>query len=228
MFVSKLKFSRNFILMLWLFYCVEILFIDTYQVIIVTNSKRKYENSTNCRFGGNSPPEKYGGTERVMGWLIDALVDKGHEVTLFACAGSKTKARLIESRDQPVRTDPELSADIADLFVMLKNLEDMAGEFDVIHSHIDFFHYPYLRDYAQTTLTTLHGRQDMKGLNNIYKTYTEFGLISISDQQRIPAPDANFVETVYHGMPADLLKPNYDTDQEYVAFLGRFAPKKMR
>ncbi len=172
------------------------------------------------------PPAKYGGTERVMGWLIDTLVDKGHDVTLFACSGSGTKANLRTFRDQPVRTDPELSADIADLLVMLKAVKESAEEFDIIHVHIDFFHYPHLKHVAHKVLTTLHGRQDMKGLHNIYKAYPDFGLITISDKQGEPIPDANILRTVQHGMPKDLLTPNYDKGQEYVAFLGRFAEEK--
>jgi glycosyltransferase involved in cell wall biosynthesis len=133
------------------------------------------------------PPKLYGGTERVVAHLTDALVDLGHEVTLFASADALTKARLIPVRDQAIRLDPApLKSDLAAHLTMLAEVMDRVDQFDVIHFHTDMIHFPMFRKYADKTLTTLHGRLDMKDLPEVYDRFTEFGLISISDDQRKP------------------------------------------
>lgn len=172
------------------------------------------------------PPSGYGGTERVVAWLSEELVALGHDVTLFAADGGSTRANFISSRDQPLRTDPDLCCDIADHSLMLSKVRDMADEFDIIHCHTDLLQMLILQDYAEKTLTTLHGRLDFKGLSSFLMSHRSFPLISISNHQRLPAPRANYISTVYHGLPENTYVPNFRTDQKYVAFLGRFSPEK--
>ncbi len=172
------------------------------------------------------PPKLYGGTERVVAHLTDALVDLGHDVTLFASADAQTKARLAPVRDQAIRLDPApLKSDLAAHLTMLGEVLDRADEFDVIHFHTDMIHFPMFRRWADKTITTLHGRLDMKDLPQVYARWTEFGLVSISDDQRTPLPFANWKATVHHGMPGDqyVFSPR---SQGYLAFLGRISPEK--
>ena len=172
------------------------------------------------------PPRLYGGTERVVAHLTDALVDLGHEVTLFASAEAQTRARLVPVRDQAIRLDPApLKSDLAAHMTLLSTVLDRAGEFDLIHFHTDMIHFPFFADHAARTVTTLHGRLDLKDLDRVYARWNEFALVSISDDQRRPMPFANWQATVHHGMPAEL----YDfapESQGYLAFLGRISPEK--
>jgi len=172
------------------------------------------------------PPRFYGGTERVVAHLTDALVDLGHEVTLFASAEAQTRARLVPVRDQAIRLDPApLKSDLAAHMTQLSTVLDRAGEFDLIHFHTDMIHFPFFADHAGRTVTTLHGRLDLKDLDRVYARWNEFALVSISDDQRRPMPFANWQATVHHGMPAEL----YDFSpqpQGYLAFLGRISPEK--
>ncbi|HUH24882.1 MAG TPA: glycosyltransferase family 4 protein [Brevundimonas sp.] len=172
------------------------------------------------------PPRLYGGTERVVAHLTDALVDLGHEVTLFASAEAETRARLIPVRDQAIRLDPEpLKSDLAAHMTLLAEVLDRADQFDVIHFHTDIVHFPFFRDLADKTVTTLHGRLDLKDLPEVYERWPEFGLVSISDDQRRPLPQANWKATVHHGMPGDLYRFS-PKSQGYLAFLGRISPEK--
>ena len=172
------------------------------------------------------PPRFYGGTERVVSHLTDALVDLGHEVTLFAAADARTKAELVAVRDQSIRLDPApLQSDLAAHMAMLAEVRDRAGEFDVIHFHTDIVHFPFFADIAEKTLTTLHGRLDLKDLPEVYWRWTQFPLVSISDSQRKPLPFANWAGTVLHGMRADLYE-FHAMSQGYLAFLGRISPEK--
>lgn len=172
------------------------------------------------------PPKLYGGTERVVAHLTDALVDLGHDVTLFASADAQTKARLVPVRDQAIRLDPApLKSDLAAHLSMLGEVLDRADEFDVIHFHTDMVHFPLFQKYADKTLTTLHGRLDMKDLPGVYARWSEFGLVSISDDQRKPLHFANWKATVHHGMPGEqyIFSP---MSEGYLAFLGRISPEK--
>ncbi|RZJ43100.1 MAG: glycosyltransferase family 4 protein [Brevundimonas sp.] len=172
------------------------------------------------------PPKLYGGTERVVAHLTDALVDLGHDVTLFASADAQTKARLVPVRDQAIRLDPApLKSDLAAHMSMLGEVLDRADDFDIIHFHTDMIHFPLFKQIADKTLTTLHGRLDMKDLAPVYKRWGEFGLISISDDQRKPLSFANWKATVHHGMPAEQYKFHAKSDG-YLAFLGRISPEK--
>jgi len=172
------------------------------------------------------PPRLYGGTERVVAHLTDALVDLGHDVTLFASAEAETRARLIPVRDQAIRLDPEpLKSDLAAHMTMLSQVLDRADDFDIIHFHTDMVHFPFFRDLADQTITTLHGRLDLKDLPEVYQHWPEFGLVSISDDQRRPLPQANWKATVHHGMPGDLYRFS-PKSEGYLAFLGRISPEK--
>ena len=151
------------------------------------------------------PPKLYGGTERVVAHLTDALVNLGHEVTLFASADAETRARLIPVRDQAIRLDPApLKSDLAAHMSMLSEVLKRADDFDVIHFHTDMIHFPFFSRCADKTITTLHGRLDLKDLPGVYERWPEFGLVSISDDQRRPIPMASWKATVHHGMPAEL------------------------
>lgn len=172
------------------------------------------------------PPKLYGGTERVVAHLTDALVDLGHEVTLFASADANTRARLIPTRDQAIRLDPRpLKSDLAAHMTLLATVLDHAAEFDLIHFHTDMIHFPFFAGIADKTVTTLHGRLDLADLADVYEHWDRFGLVSISNAQRRPLPQANWQATVHHGMPADLYKFAAES-QGYLAFLGRISPEK--
>ena len=172
------------------------------------------------------PPRFYGGTERVVAHLTDALVDLGHQVTLFASAEAQTTAQLVKVRDQAIRLDPvQLKSDLAAHMSMLWDVRRRADEFDIIHMHTDMIHFPFFEDVAGKTLTTLHGRLDLKDLPGVYWRWQQFPLVSISDAQRQPLAFANWAGTVHHGMQADLYRPNYGPG-EYLAFLGRISPEK--
>ena len=172
------------------------------------------------------PPRLYGGTERVVAHLTDALVELGHDVTLFASADARTRARLISVRDQAIRLDPAaLKSDQAAHMTQLAEVLDRADRFDVIHFHTDMIHFPFFEGWADKTVTTLHGRLDLKDLAPIYERWTEYGLVSISDDQRRPLPHANWRATVHHGMPGDLYRFSPQS-QGYLAFLGRISPEK--
>ena len=172
------------------------------------------------------PPRFYGGTERVVSHLTDALVDLGHQVTLFASAEAQTKAQLVKVRDQAIRLDPvQLKSDLAAHMSMLWDVRRRADEFDIIHFHTDMLHFPFFEDVAEKTLTTLHGRLDLKDLPGVYWRWQQFPLVSISDAQRKPLAFGNWAGTVHHGMQADLYRPSFGPG-EYLAFLGRISPQK--
>jgi glycogen debranching enzyme/glycosyltransferase involved in cell wall biosynthesis len=173
------------------------------------------------------PPSLYGGTERVIAHLIDALVDLGHEVTLFASGDSITKAHLVNCRAQAIWLDKNsLTCDIAAHLSLLHEVRKRAREFDIIHFHLDMLHFPIFEDIADRTITTLHGRLDFSDYPNLYKRWPQYPLVSISNSQRKPLNFANWANTVYHGLPVNHYKPTPKPDNGYLAFIGRFAPEK--
>ena len=149
------------------------------------------------------PPRLYGGSERVVSYLTEELVAQGHDVTLFASGQSITAAKLVPCCAQPLRLNPAVRDIIPYYMLMLDKVRSMASEFDILHFHIDQFHFPIFHDMAQRTVTTLHGRQDLPDLQHLYRGFPDMPLVSISNAQRAPIPDANFVGTVYHGLPRD-------------------------
>jgi glycosyltransferase involved in cell wall biosynthesis len=172
------------------------------------------------------PPALYGGTERVVAHLSDALVDLGHDVTLFASADSQSKARLIAMRNKAIRLDSSpLKSDVAAHLAMLHEVRHRADEFDILHFHTDLLHFPVFEELAWQTLTTLHGRLDLDDLQEVYRRWHQFPLASISHRQRQPLPKSNWLATVPHGLPKDLLRFSPGPGQ-YLAFLGRMAPEK--
>jgi glycosyltransferase involved in cell wall biosynthesis len=172
------------------------------------------------------PPVLYGGTERVAAHLTDALVELGHEVTLFSTADARTRAKLVVVRDQPIRLDPApLKSDLAAHLTLLAEVLKRADDFDIIHFHTDMLHFPFFADRAGRTVTTLHGRLDLKDLPEVYARWPQFPLVSISDDQRRPIPAANWQATVQHGMPSELYEFS-PKSSGYLAFLGRMSPEK--
>ena len=172
------------------------------------------------------PPRLYGGTERVVSYLTDELVRLGHEVTLFASGDSVSTANLVRCVPTALRLDASVRDPIPYYMLMLDRVRELADEFDVLHFHIDQFHFPLFRPIANKTVTTLHGRQDLPDLKPLYLGFSDIPLVSISNAQRKPIPNANFVATVYHGLPLHLLKPTCRASGGYVAFLGRISPEK--
>ena len=172
------------------------------------------------------PPRLYGGTERIVAYLAEELVAQGHDVTLFASADSVTSARLVPCCDQALRLDPGVRDVIPYYMLLLDRVASMAPQFDILHFHIDQFHFPVFREIARKTVTTLHGRQDLPDLKKLYAAFPGMPLASISLAQRAPLSDVYFVGNVYHGLPRDLLTPTFNARGGYLAFLGRIAPEK--
>ena len=172
------------------------------------------------------PPRLYGGSERIASYLTDELVRAGHDVTLFASGDSVSSARLVPCVPMALRLDANVRDPIPYYMLMLDRVRELVDEFDILHFHIDQFHFPLFRPIAHRTVTTLHGRQDLHDLKPLYVGFSEMPLVSISNAQRKPIPNANFVATVYHGIPAQLLKPTYRPRGNYDAFLGRISPQK--
>ncbi len=173
------------------------------------------------------PPSQYGGTERIVAYLCDALVGLGHDVTLFAAAGSRTRARLVAVRDRAVRPDATSpSCDLAAHLIMLSEAKRRATRFDILHFHTDMLHFPLFESLAHKTVTTLHGRVDLNDLRGAYARWPEFGLVSLSESQRETLPGAAWLATVGHGLPASQYPFNGRPEGSYLAFLGRIAPEK--
>jgi glycosyltransferase involved in cell wall biosynthesis len=171
------------------------------------------------------PPKLYGGTERVVAYLTDALVELGHEVTLFASGDSVTKATLAPIWPRALRLDPNVKDHFVPMFMQLETVARRAHEFDVIHCHLDYFGFPLLRRLGTPSITTLHGRLDLPELPALYDLYGDIPVVSISDSQREPLPQANYVATVLHGLPQNLLAKGSGRGG-YLAFLGRISPEK--
>jgi glycosyltransferase involved in cell wall biosynthesis len=171
------------------------------------------------------PPKLYGGTERVISWLTEELVALGHDVTLFASGDSCTSATLEAVWPRAIRLDGSIRDPMGIHMTMLEQVRRRADEFDFLHFHLDY--YPFSLFSRQTTpfLTTLHGRLDLPELQPVFNTFSSLPVISISNAQRRPVPQAGWVRTVYHGLPADLLEPQ-PVKPSYLAFLGRISPEK--
>jgi glycosyltransferase involved in cell wall biosynthesis len=170
------------------------------------------------------PPRLYGGTERVVSYLTEALVDMGHDVTLFASGDSQSAAHIESVWPTALRFDRSLRDPIALHMAQMERVCRQAGEFDILHSHLDYWMFSLLARSGTPAITTLHGRLDMPELAAIYDL-TQAPVVSISDAQRKPLPCANFVRTIHHGLPLNLLTPQ-PVRPQYLAFLGRIAPEK--
>lgn len=172
------------------------------------------------------PPALYGGTERVVSYLTEELVAQGHDVTLFASGDSITNAQLVPCAERALRLDPNVRDALPYHMIMLEEVARRAHEFDVLHFHIDLMHAPLVRAFADRTMTTLHGRLDLAELQPFYRAFPRLPLISISNTQRRPMPPVNWLGTIYHGLPHDLLAFNPAPREGYLAFLGRISPEK--
>ncbi|HWX49535.1 MAG TPA: glycosyltransferase family 4 protein [Roseomonas sp.] len=172
------------------------------------------------------PPKLYGGTERIVSYLTEELVDLGHEVTLFASGDSITKATLAPMSAKALRLDPSVRDPNAPLTLMLEQVYRRRHEFDLLHFHLDYLPFPLFSRQSVPFVTTLHGRLDLPELQPVFDTFSQAPVVSISDNQRGPLPQANWAGTVYHGLPAKLLTPRADAKPAYLAFLGRIAPEK--
>jgi glycosyltransferase involved in cell wall biosynthesis len=171
------------------------------------------------------PPVRYGGTERVVSWLTEELVRRGHEVTLFATGDSITRAELVPCVDRALRGESGSPDATAMHIAMHERLAERAREFDVIHFHTDLVHFPLVRRITTPSLTTLHGRLDLCGYPELFSTFPDVGLVSISDAQRAPVPHARWLGTVHHGMPVASYRPG-DGRGGYFVFLGRISVEK--
>jgi glycosyltransferase involved in cell wall biosynthesis len=174
------------------------------------------------------PPRLYGGTERIISYLTESLVGQGHDVTLFASGDSYTSARLVECSPRALRL-----AGCADALpwhlAMLEQVVRRAHSFDLVHFHIDYLHFPVSLREHYAHVTTMHGRLDLPDLRPIYAAFTDVPLVSISDAQRAPLPQAAWQGTVLHGLPDELyhLEDHAGArNAPYLAFLGRISPEK--
>ncbi len=172
------------------------------------------------------PPRLYGGTERIVSWLCEELIRQGHDVTLFASGDSITSASLVPCSTEALRLNPTVRDWVPHYMILMDRVRRMASQFDILHFHIDAVHFPIFADVAGRTVTTLHGRQDLPDLKTLYYAFPEMPLVSISDSQRAPIPDANFAATVLHGLPAGTHRPTFAPQGDYLAFLGRISPEK--
>jgi glycosyltransferase involved in cell wall biosynthesis len=175
------------------------------------------------------PPRLYGGTERVVSWLADELVERGHEVTLFASGDSRTRARLISAWPRALRLDPAQPDPFALHTLELAQVFSRAGDFDVVHCHVDYLAFPYGRLVSTPVVHTLHGRLDLRPLIHVLTELRDVPLVSISDSQRGPLArlDLNWVATVHHGLPMrEVPAVTADGAGRYLVFLGRMSAEK--
>ena len=171
------------------------------------------------------PPRLYGGTERVVAYLTEELISQGHEVTLFASGDSVTRAKLVPSCEMATRLNPTCKDAMAHNVLALEKVFAQVQDFDVVHFHIDYLHFPLSRRHRVRQLTTLHGRLDLPDLLPLYREFDDMPLVSISDAQRRPLPFARWLRTVHHGLPEGMFKFNPGPGK-HLAFLGRIAPEK--
>jgi glycosyltransferase involved in cell wall biosynthesis len=171
------------------------------------------------------PPRLYGGTERIVAYLTEELLALGHDVTLFASGDSLTNARLVPICDEALRLNPRAVDEMAPQILMLERVAQYADEFDIIHFHTDYLHFPIARRLGTPHVTTLHGRLDFPELQPLYAEFSDIPVVSVSDSQRAPLPCANWVGTVHHGLPATVCEQG-DGSGGYLAFLGRISPEK--
>lgn len=171
------------------------------------------------------PPKLYGGTERVVSFLTEELVAQGHDVTLFASGDSVTSAKLEPIWPRALRLDPAIRDPIAPHMLLMEAARRRADEFDVLHFHMDYWSFSLFGRQRTPFVTTMHGRLDLAELQPVFDTFPNAPIVSISDSQRRPLPQARYVATVHHGLPANLLTPQ-PGPKDYLAFLGRIAPEK--
>jgi len=171
------------------------------------------------------PPKLYGGTERVVSWLTEELVALGHDVTLFASGDSRTAAKLEPMWPSALRLDDAVRDPMALHMAMLEQVRQRAGDFDILHFHLDYLPFSIFSRQPTPFITTMHGRLDLPEHQTVFNCFGSVPVISISDAQRQPLPQAHWLKTIYHGLPAALLKPR-PMRPSYLAVLGRISPEK--
>ena len=171
------------------------------------------------------PPRYYGGTERIVSYLTEELVDQGHDVTLFASGDSVTRAKLEPACRCALRLDEECIDHLAHHMLMLENVMQRSSEFDLLHFHVDYLHFPLSRRQRTPHVTTMHGRLTIADIVPLHREFRDMPLVSISDAQRRPMSWASWLATVYHGLPENLYRLR-DKPGSYLAFLGRISPEK--
>ena len=171
------------------------------------------------------PPKLYGGTERVVSYITEALVELGHDVTLFASGDSVTSAKLEAVWPRALRLDPGIRDRVAPHMLLMELVRRQADEFDVLHFHMDYYSFSVFKRQDTPFVTTLHGRLDLPEQQPVFDTFNTAPVISISNAQRHPLPQAKWLTTVYHGLPEALYTPQ-PVEQKYLAFLGRISPEK--
>jgi len=171
------------------------------------------------------PPHLYGGTERVVSYLTEELVRQGHDVTLFASGDSVTKATLVAPCERSLRLSPDCMDPFAYHVILYDQVLSRKNDFDILHFHTDYGHFPLSKNLDLPVVTTVHGRLDIPDLLPLYKHFSQMPVVSISLAQRDPLEDVNWVGNVYHGLPADLHTLR-DKPGNYLAFLGRISPEK--
>ena len=171
------------------------------------------------------PPRLYGGTERVVSWLTEELVSQGHDVTLFASGDSQTKAKLEPIWSRALRLDEAVRDPMALHIAMLERVRQRAAEFDILHFHLDYLPFSLFARQPTPFVTTMHGRLDLPEHQTVFNLFSTIPVVSISNAQRRPLPQARWMQTIYHGLPADLLTPRR-VEPRYLAVLGRISPEK--
>jgi len=171
------------------------------------------------------PPRAYGGTERVVFYLTEELVRLGHEVTLFASGDSQTTAKLVPGCEAALRLDGRVKDPLVYHMTMLDRVRRQADQFDILHFHTDYLHFPFFAEQWDRTLTTMHGRLDLADLAVMMRAFPQLPLVSISAAQQSPMPWANWYGTIHHGLPCELHRLG-EGNGGYLAFLGRVSPEK--
>ena len=171
------------------------------------------------------PPRRYGGTERVVHYLTEELVRRGHEVTLFASGNSRTSATLEACTPEALRLAGYTGDPLVPELIQLSRVAEQLDRFDVVHFHTGHLHYPLLNRLPVAWLNTVHGPLSAPDKAELFSHFQRVPLVSISDAQRTPVPGAHWLGTVYHGLPTDLYRPVAEP-QEYLAFIGRVSPEK--
>jgi glycosyltransferase involved in cell wall biosynthesis len=188
------------------------------------HQKRKLRIAQVAPLYESVPPALYGGTERIVSYLTEELVALGHDVTLFASGDSRSRAHLIAPCARSLRLANDVVDPLPAHYLMLEDVYRRVGQFDVVHFHLDYLHFPLTRRHGITHVTTLHGRLDLPQLPLLYDEYHDMPVVSISESQRAPLPRAGWTATVPHGLPLDLHREGDGGD--YLVFIGRISPEK--
>ena len=173
------------------------------------------------------PPAKYGGTERCVYYLTESLARRGHDVVLFASGDSQTTAELCPCAPQSLR--PAGITTDADIYtaIQLDRIMEHIDRFDILHFHLGHSHFPMAKQFPIPHVSTMHGPVSGDNHGQLLKQFPKLPLISISNSQRQPCPEANWLKTIHHGLPKNLYQFDPATSiNKYLAFIGRISPEK--